>query len=316
MLKNYFKSAWRNLIGNKFYSTINISGLAVGLATGIMLLLWVQNEKSYDKFHEHYADIYKLSAHFNQDGKETTWTDVPGPLAVYAATFPEVKSVVRIETESSGQVLSDKESRNIFANNNVAFVDNGFFSMFDFHLISGDRTSLFPNNNSMVITQSTAKKLYGNMEVLGKIVQYYGSSFTVTGVLADFPENSSQQYDAIVPMDFCAAQFTARGGNGDWKTIDTDLGNFTFYTYVQLQPGADYSKIGNALTEAYKKARNGESNSRFELQNLASVHLIGADGNTSALRMVQIFLLISILLLLIAGINYVNLSTARSSIRA
>ena len=118
------------------------------------------------------------------------------------------------------------------------------------------------------------------------------------------------------PMSYYAKQFTAWGGNGDWKTIDTDLGDFAFNTFVQLQPGASTVKTGQLFSAAYKKARNGDSNADYQLQNLADIHLIGADGNTSSLRMVQIFMLVVILLLAIASINYVNLSTARSLVRA
>jgi ABC-type antimicrobial peptide transport system permease subunit len=117
-------------------------------------------------------------------------------------------------------------------------------------------------------------------------------------------------------MAFYAQQFAEGGGNGDWKTIDTDLGNYAFTTFVKLSTGTNAAETGKAFTEAYKTARNGESNASFQLQNLADIHLISADGNNGALRMVQIFMLVVVLLLVIASINYVNLSTARSLIRA
>src|SRR5664279_854275 len=106
-------------------------------------------------------------------------------------------------------------------------------------------------------------------------------------------------------MAYYGKQFTAWGGNGDWKTIDADLGDFAFNTFVHLQPGASPVKTGQLLSAAYKKARNGDTNADYQLQNLADMHLIGSDGNTSSLRMVQIFMLVVILLLAIASINYV-----------
>jgi putative ABC transport system permease protein len=118
------------------------------------------------------------------------------------------------------------------------------------------------------------------------------------------------------PWDFTPNNLHEGGGNGDWKTIDTDLGNYAFTTFVKLSTGTNAAETGKAFTEAYKKARNGESNASFQLQNLADIHLISADGNNGALRMVQIFMLVVVLLLVIASINYVNLSTARSLIRA
>lgn len=315
MFKNYFKIAWRNLSKNKFYTIINISGLAVGLATGIMLLLWVQNELSYDKFHKDYQNIYQLSSRFKSSGEGVTWPGVPGPLAVYAKSFPEVLSVVRTSREFD-QILSDKNRDKIFDGNVIAYADSGFFSMFSFPLLKGNKATVFLNNNSVVLTQSTAQKLFGNEDAMGKTVRFQGNYFTVTGLLQNFPENSSVRYDAIFPMTFYAWEFTKGGGNGDWKTIDEDVGNYSFTTYIRLQPNTNIAKTAAAFTDAYKKARNGESTSSFQLQNLADIHLISADGNNAALRMVQIFLLIVILLLAIASINYVNLSTARSLIRA
>ena len=315
MIKNYFKTAWRSLLKNKFYSAINISGLAVGLATGILLLLWVQNEKSFDKFNNDYQNIYRISSHFNSNGESQTWTGVPGPLAVFAKSMPEVQSIVRTQNEFD-QVLSNKDRTKIFDGNKVAAVDSGFFNLFSFQLLQGNKAALFPNINSVVLTKSTAQKLFGGEDAIGKTIIFNKTNFTVTGVLKDFPGNSSIQYDAIFPMGYLEQQFTASGGNGDWKTIDEDMGNFGFTTFIKLQPNANPESVGQQFSKDYKKARNGDTQASFGLQKLATIHLINADGNDAALRMVQIFMLVVILLLVIASINYVNLSTARSLIRA
>jgi putative ABC transport system permease protein len=315
MLKSYFKTAWRNLWKNKFYAAINISGLAVGLATAIMLLLWVQNEFSFDKFNTNYKNIYQLSSHFNRGGEEKVWKGVPGPLAVLSKRLPSIESFVRTENEFN-QVISNKEKTKILDGNNVVSVDSGFFRMFNYPLLQGNISNVFPNSNSVVLTQSLARKLFGNDEAMGKIIVFYQQPFTVTGIMKDFPVNSSMQYDAVFPMSFFAKIFTENGGNGDWKTIDEDMGDFSFTTYVQLSSQADAIKVGKNLSAAYKEARNGDSDASFQLQNLADIHLVTSDGNTAALRMVQIFLLVVVLLLLIASINYVNLSTARSLTRA
>ena len=315
MFRNYLKIAWRGLWKNKFYSIINISGLAVGLATGIMLLLWVQNELSFDKFNKDYKHIYQLSSHFKSNGENLTWTGVPGPLAVFSKSIPGVQSVVRTQREFD-QVLSDKDRKKIFDGNTIAVVDSGFFSMFSFPLVNGNSATVFPNINSVVLTRSTAQKLFGNQDAIGKTIMFQRDFFTVTGVMKDFPENSSIRYDAIFPMGLFAKQFTASGGNGDWKTIDEDLGDFSFTTYIKLQPGTSPVKTGETFSAAYKRARNGDSDASFQLQNIADTHLVGADGNNASLRMVQIFMLVVVLLLAIAAINYVNLSTARSLIKA
>jgi ABC-type antimicrobial peptide transport system permease subunit len=315
MFKNYLHTAWRNLKSSKFYSLINISGLAIGMATAIMLLLWVKDELSYDKFHTNYENIYRIAAHFKSGGKILSWEGVPGPMAVYAQSMPKVHSIVRIN-DDKGQILADRNRKKIIDGNHTAFVDSTFFSIFDFKLLKGDQTHLFPNNNSVVITQTLAQKLFDTEDVLGNVLSFRDNNFTITGVLEDFPENSSLQFDALFPMGFYAHAFTTGGGNGDWKTIDQDLGNYAFQTYVMLQNGSDPVAIGRQFTSAYKNARDGNSDAIFTLQNLAAIHLVGVDGNDAAQKMVQIFLLVAVLLLAIAAINYVNLSTARSLIRA
>jgi putative ABC transport system permease protein len=315
MFKNYFKTAWRTLSKNKFYSAINLSGLAVGLAAGIMLLLWVQNELSYDKFNKDYQQIFRLSSQLKSNGENMTWTGVPGPLAIFAKSIPEVESIVRTQNLFD-QVLSDKDKKKIFDGNTIGVVDSGFFKMFSFQLIKGDKANLFPDLNSIVITKAIAEKLFNNDDAIGKTVSFFNQNFIVSGILENFPKNSTIKYDAIVPMAVLAAEFTANGGNGDWKTIDEDLGDYSFTTYVKLHTNASPLKTGQEFSAAYKKARNGDSDASFHLQSLASIHLVSADGNNSSLRMVQVFILVIIFLLAIAGINYVNLSTARSLIRA
>jgi ABC-type antimicrobial peptide transport system permease subunit len=240
---------------------------------------------------------------------------VPGPLAVFAKSMSEVQSIVRTQNQFD-QVLSNKDRTRIFDGNKVATVDSGFFNMFSFQLLKGNRAALFPNINSVVLTKSTAQKLFGDDDAIGKTIIFNKTDFTITGVLKDFPGNSSIQFDAIFPMGYYAQQFTAGGGNGDWKTIDEDMGNFGFTTFVKLQPNANPGKTGLQFSADYKKARNGDSQVSFGLQKLGTIHLVSADGNNVPLRMVQIFMLVVILLLVIASINYVNLSTARSLIRA
>lgn len=315
MLKNYVKIAWRSLWNNRFYSLINISGLSVGLTAGILLLLWVQNELSFDKFNHDYEHIYKLNEYFGAGNQEMTWTVVPGPLAVYARSNPDIISAVRTASEFD-QNISNKDRSKVFDGNRIAYVDKGFFSMFDFKLIRGNKAALLPNLNSVVITKTMAEKYFNNTDVIGKTIGFKKELFTITGVLQDFPENSSINYDAVFAMAFYAKQFIQWGGNGAWKTIDVDLGNSSFDFFVKLKPGTDPKKVGQFFSAAFKTARKGDSDADFRLQNLADTHLISAEGNTSSLRMVQIFMLVVILLLTIASINYVNLSTARALIRA
>jgi ABC-type antimicrobial peptide transport system permease subunit len=315
MIKNYFKTAWRSLWKNKFYTTINILGLSIGLTTAILLLLWIQDETSFDKFNTDYDRVYNLSAHFDSNGKEQVWGGVPGPLYKYAKTISQVETITRVG-DDWGITLHQQNDKKLISGLHVAYVDSSFFSIFNFNTIQGNIKNLFTASNNILLTEKTAKKIFGTDNVVGKVVMWDTTNFVVAGVLHEFPQNSSLRFDAIVPMSFYAHLFTLNGGNGDWKTIDEDLGDYAFDTYVKLQPHTNAASVGNALTKAYKDARNGDSQSKFVLQALAEKHLISADGNKSALRVVQVFAIIIILLLAIAAINYVNLSTARSMARA
>lgn len=315
MFKNYIKTAWRSLWKNKFYTAINILGLSIGLTTAILLLLWIQDESSFDKFNKDYNRIYNLSAHFDANGKEQVWGGVPGPLYKYARSLSQVEAVTRVN-DDWGITFHQPNDKKLISGLHVAYIDSSFFSIFNFNTIKGAANNLFTATNNILLTEETAEKIFGTDDVVGKVVSWDTASFIVTGVLHNFPQNSSLRFDALFPMSLYAKMFTAWGGNGDWKTIDEDLGNYAYDTYVKLQPNTNFATIESALTKAYKDARNGDSKTKFMLQPLAEKHLISADGNKSGLRIVQVFTIITILLQAIAAVNYVNLSTARAMARA
>jgi len=313
MFRNYLKTAWRNLWKNKFYSAINVLGLSIGLAVGIMILLWVQHESSYDGFHRNAATIYKINSHLGRGSSAQVWDGSPAPLAVFAKqSIPEIIDAVRVKDRYE-QVHFNYGDKKFFETS-TAFVDPSFFSVFDFALLKGSSAAPFKDDHSIVITAFTAKKYFGTTDALGKILVADKENFLVTGVLQDFPDNSRFHYDMLFPMSLFARNF---GGNGDWKTIDEDLGNYQYNIYLQLQKTASPAIVAKKITRLYidKKGADAKDNS-FSLQPLKTLHLVTADGNTGASRMVQIFLVIALLILLIACINYVNLSTARSMLRS
>src|SRR5258706_1721414 len=224
MFKNYFKIAWRNLWKNKFYSLINIAGLAIGLSVGIMILLWVQDEFSYDSFHKNADNIYKINSHLGTGADEQVWEGSPAPLAVFCKqSIPEVVNSVRIDNVNGPLLFKYADKK--FTETNMACVDSTFFSVFDFKLIEGSPLKPFPDMNSIIVTASEAKKYFGDGNAIGKVLATDYGNFTVSGIMEDFPENSSLRYNMLLPWAFDAYYFTKSGGNGDWKSMDEDLGS-------------------------------------------------------------------------------------------
>lgn len=317
MCKNYFKTAWRNLVKNKFYSSINILGLAIGLAVGIMVLMWVRDELSYDTMHRNAADIYKINSHIGTGSSEQVWEGSPAPLLIFAKqSIPEVVNAVRVKKRYE-QLLFKYADKKIIEGN-AGFVDSTFFTLFDFKLLQGNPQKPFNDINSVILTQSTAKKFFGEQDPMGKVLVQDKENFVVTGVAADIPENSSIKFNMFFSMGYFGKQFTAWGGNGDWKTMDEDLGNYQYDLFLQIRKDASADLAAKKLTQIFRDHRKGDnvSHSSFSAQPLKSMHLVTASGNAGARQTVNIFLLVAVLILFIACINYVNLSTARSMVRS
>jgi putative ABC transport system permease protein len=311
MFKNYLVTAFRNLWKNKFYSAINITGLSVGLAVGIMILLWVQDEVSFNNFHINAKNIYKVNSHLGTGVGEQVWEGAPSPVALFAKSeIPEVENSVRTAANYNMSLYANGNSR--FVIPNTAFTDKSLFSIFDFQFLKGNSKTPFRDANSVILTQSIAEKLFGNNDPMGKIiVADNNENFTVTGVIRDFPENSTVKYDMLFPIENYAKKF---GGNGSWKTIDDDLGNYYYYIYLQLKPGANVKTVESKVTKIFNDKHAGDT--RYTLQNIKDLHLYSADGNPAAMQTVRTFTIVAILILFIACINYVNLSTARSMLRS
>lgn len=311
MIKNYFITAWRRLKKSKFYTIVNILGLSVSLTAAILIILWVKDERSFDKFHPDYEHIYVVNSHLHTGDNKQVWPSTPGPVALYAQELSSVKAVTRY-TNTWATLINDTNQLKV-NDKEVIYADESFFSIFNFPLIAGTTKTWNSNLHDALITELTARQLFGTSNAVGKLFRWNDDLFTVQGVLADIPQNSSIKFDAVIPLKLYAQQF---GGNGEWKTIDEDLGNYSFSTYIKLQPTADHATIAESLSETFKKARNGEAFSTFVLDSLQNEHLISPEGNKAALRIVQIFTIIAVLLLIIGAVNYINLSTARSIERA
>jgi putative ABC transport system permease protein len=249
VIKNYFKTAWRNLWKNKFYTSINILGLAIGLAVGLIILLWVKDELSYDRFHKQADNIYHVVAHVGSGSTSQAWGGIPAPIGVYGKKeLPEIKESVRIIDNNDYSVFryGDKQ----FDKTRSAYVDPSFFTLFDFKLSSGNAAKPFPDNNSIIITKETAKKYFGNDNPVGKIITADNKdNYTVQGVMEDFPENSSLQYDMLFTTDVVAQKYSP---NDYWKSMNEDWGNYDCITFFQLRPDASLTAVESKITKIHR----------------------------------------------------------------
>lgn len=300
------------MLKNKFYSFINISGLTLGLTIGILILLWVQDELSFNTFHKQTPDIYRMELFGGTGASKQIWQSTVAPMGPLAKQeFPEVTEQVRIANNFFFSVYKYKDKS--FSDDVGVFVDPSFFSVFDFKLAKGDAQHPFPDNNSIIITQTTARKYFGNEDALGKIIETKNDkvNFKVSGVINDFPENSDIKADMIMPMSFMRQRLINMKNN-----VDNDFNQYMYNTYLVLKPGTSVKALSAKLNKLHLKHRAEDTDADYLLLPLAKMHLYNADGTNRGIETVRVFIVISILILIIAAINYVNLSTARSMLRA
>lgn len=320
MIRNYLKTAWRNIVSNKFYTAINVIGLTFGLVIGLFMLLWVQDELSFDTFNKKGKDIYRIGIVGGTEASKQIFTYIIAPVSTFAKNqVPEVKDGVRIMNIGDAAFrYKDK----VFNEDRVAFTDASYFSVFDFPIIQGDRKNPFPDNNSVVITEKIAKKYFGNESPIGKaIILGRADNFKVTGVVADYPANSSVTCNILLPLSKFNHEAYVKSGrsyNGTTRisSMDADWINFGFETYLLLKPGTDIHKLEKKLQAIHERNKPDDAPVPYLAQPLLNMHLYKADGGDGGISTVRTFAIVAILILVIACINYVNLSTARSMLRA
>ena len=311
MLKNYFKIALRNILRHKAYSILNISGLAIGMACSILILLWVQNELSYDRFHANADQLYRLTCNA-EDFKAAV--SPAGMAAGLKSEMPEIKTTVRLSKPSTN--LLETGTRK-FEEKRVFYADSNFLQVFSFPLIKGNANTALQRPDGILITEDMAKKYFGDEEALGKIIRKDNhDNFIVTGVLANAPSNSHLQFDFILPMSSIAAT------DDDLK--NSVWGNFNYYTYIQFDKNIPPSspelpKLAGRIKQIYK-THIKEMKVDFQLQPLTSIHLhsdlqIDLPGHGN-IQYVNIFFIVALFILAVACINFMNLATARSARRA
>ncbi len=312
MLKNLLKIAIRNIIKDKTYSAINIFGLTIGITCSLFLLMYILDELSFDRYHKNAANIYRVVSNIKEPDNAFTWAIAQIPLAEELRDkYPEVTNAVRFFGLGRSQYRNgDKQ----FYEGDFYLADSTVFDMFSYTFIGGDPATALDNPFSIVLSEKTAIKYFGSAQAaLGQSIQNaQKEEFKVTGVMKDVPLNSHFRFDALISRN------TQPGYNSDW-------GNFGVFTYIQLPPGYDLSKMYASLDKVLKEKVNPIFEQygiviKYELQPILDIHLHSkiqdeaeAGGDISY---IYIFAAVAAFMLMIACINYMNLATARSANRS
>lgn len=315
MFKNYFKTAWRNIMRGRSYSALNILGLATGMAVALIIGLWVHNQYSYDKFLPNYKQLYQVRRNFYGNGDTMNYGGTSLKLAdALRNQIPEIASVAETDGGSlHGLMVANKKF--YMSGKHVA---GDFLTMFPFTLLEGEAKNVLSDPYSIVLTERTAKALFGNEDALNKTVRYDNKNdLKVTGVLKDIPANSTLQFNFLVPFSYLESTDSfvkrARSAGFGWTN---------FMTYVKLKPGVAYAQVAPKIKDIEKSEKDNSMSmsTNIILDPLENWHLYDNFENgkpvAGFIEYVRIFSVIGILVLLIACINFINLTTARSEKRA
>ncbi|MEP6748279.1 MAG: ABC transporter permease [Bacteroidota bacterium] len=315
MLRNYFNIAIRNLRRHKAFSIINIAGLAVGMAACFLIYLYVHFESSFDNFHSKADRIYRVVTDTRTPSETIEQGITTAPISIYTKRdFAEVEDAVRF---SRDEILVSKGNIK-FQEKNTVFADSSVFNLFDFPLLYGDKNTAMREPLSVILSQTAAKKYFGNANALGRHVALTGAAVnaTVTGVMKDIPANSQIQADMLVSMSSYKQLYGQPTSDSEWT-------NHNFYTYLLLKPHTE-AKAFEAKLPGFMERHNGSAAKKNQMQDylhlepFRDVYLKSKrDGFvTGNINNVYIFSVIAAFILLIACINFINLTTARSAERA
>ncbi|MEO8861112.1 MAG: ABC transporter permease [Ginsengibacter sp.] len=315
MFKNYFKTAWRNIVRNIGYSTLNVLGLAIGMAVALLIGLWVYNQYSYDKFLPEYQSVYRVQRNFNSNGDTLTFQTTSLKLAnTLRNQIPEIEYVAQSDwMDKHGLMVGDKK---LYTAGAIAGSD--FLKIFQYPFIKGNANSAFKDAYSIVITQKLAKALFGNEDPINKMVRFDNeNNLQVTGVIKDIPNNSSVDIDFVVPFTYLQQTHPEQNSDGS-----SNFGSNSLQIFIKLKPGITYAQVAPKIRniEHTETGSTNEMNSYVTFQPVARWHLysnyVNGKDMPGFLEYVNMFSIIGLLVLIIACINFINLTTARSEKRA
>src|SRR4030042_1106639 len=315
MIRNYITTAIRNLLRNPVYALINIFGLSIGITCSLLILIFIKNEISYDKFHENKDDLYRMVFEMvNQDGRIISPQMTAPPAPAMMEEFPEVEAATRITGYRNGYFTYQNKS---FKSDGVIYADSLFFEMFSFQLISGDPETVLKEPFTLVINEETAKNIFGKENPIGKVLRWNNKDdLLITGVVKSPPENSHLQFTSLISF---SSLYEDKRLYMDWN------GGMQYYHYIELLPDYPAEALEAKLPDFMYKRINyiyepiGAS-INASLQNIRKIHFSsgysGELGSAGSKTGMIIYSLIAFIILMIACINFINLTTARSAKRA
>ena len=308
MIRNYLKIAWRNIWRNKGFSITNLAGLTIGMTCTIFILLWVRDELNWDRFHPNHANVYQVLLNRNFNGEITTDNSTPFPLAqALKANFPEIKN----------STVYDYGSDHVFKYNETMlkkrgyFVGPGYFDVFPWKFIRGNAAGALAEPGNIIITQSTARALFGNDDVIGREVKMDNeANRKIAAVVQDPPANSTAQFQFIAPFDF---------SDNNIKQATTDWVNCFTQSFVEVQPGTNISLLSKKIAD-FANSRGEKQSFEYMLHPMDKWRLYSdfKNGKNTGgmIAYVKLFTIIALIILIIACVNFMNLSTAKSEKRA
>ncbi len=320
MFKNFIVSAFRNLLRNKFYTFLNILGLSIGLAAFIFILLYVRDEITYDRYNEKHERIYRIESDFTISNRHDLFAIVPVPMGpAFKLEFPEVEAFVRLNDVGNALFrYGEKE----YYEEGFYFADSNIAQVFTLNFISGNPDKALTEPFTMVLSETIAKKYFGDKDPMGEVIQTgSGRSYKVTGIIEDLPTNSHLRYEALLSVT-SLEEIVGRENFNSMEPLA--FWNIGVYTYVLLNENADIQSIVDrfpAFYDKYMKPIGDQINGSFMMRYtpLAKTHFatgFGAELPTGNMAYIYIFTAVAFFILLLATINYMNMATARSANRA
>ena len=313
MLRNYFKTAWRNIVKTIGYSGLNVLGLAIGMAVALLIGLWVYYQYSFDKFLPEYQSVYRVQRNFNSNGDTLTFQTTSARLAdALRNQVPEIACVALSDWGGSHGLIAD--NKKLYERGIIA--DTDFFKIFQFPVKKGNLAAAFREARSIVLTESIAKALFGNGDPLDKMVRFDNrDNLKVTAVVGDVPHNSTIDFTYVVPSTYIEQVYPGAYDK-------TSFGNNSYQIFVKLKPRISYPQVASKIRniEHGETGNINATDSYVTLQPLSRWHLyshyVNGQDTAGFLEYVEMFSIIGLLVLVIACINFVNLTTARSEKRA